>query len=293
MLELLALLSTPEAWIAFAVLTLMEIVLGIDNIVFITILCGRLPREKQLFARRLGLAVALVSRLGLLLTISWIMKLQEPFFEIAGRGISGKDLILIGGGIFLIYKATHEIFENVERPAEHQPQSVGDDMGDAAAREAEGNARRLMLSIVGQVVVLDIVFSLDSVITAVGMASHVEIMIAAMVLAVVVMLIFAGPVGDFIQTHPSVRVLALAFLILIGVMLVIEGWGDPHSVVPPCACTPDGQPIVPVVDEAHGGGHGLGMKGYIYAAMGFALFIELLNMRMRSRLDRLKGRAEA
>jgi predicted tellurium resistance membrane protein TerC len=233
------LLSNPEAWVSLLVLALMEIVLGIDNIVFITILCGRLPKERQLGARRLGLGVALVSRLALLLTISWVMRLKETLFHFVVDW-TGKDLILVGGGIFLLYKATHEIYVNVEHP------EAGDDKGE----DGKPKPRKVSyVGIIAQVMVLDIVFSLDSVITAVGMAKHVEVMIVAMIIAVGVMMLFAGPIGNFIEAHPSVRLLALAFLVLIGVMLLVEGTGGHVS------------------------------KGYIYAAMGFSLFVQLLNVR--------------
>jgi len=241
----LELLSDPQAWASLAVLTLMEIVLGIDNIVFITILCGRLPKERQLSARRVGLGVALVSRLGLLLAIAWVMHLTQPLFTLVVQW-SGKDLILFGGGLFLLYKSATEIYENVEHPGENEPPASKDPDGPGPKTVSFGG-------IVLQVMVLDIVFSLDSVITAVGMAEHVPVMIAAMVIAVGVMMIFAGPVGDFIEEHPSVRVLALAFLTLIGVMLIAEGTGQHVS------------------------------KGYIYSAMGFSLLVQMLNMRMEKR----------
>ncbi len=235
------LITSPEAWLAFAVLALMETVLGIDNIVFITILTGRLPKEKQLPARRLGLVVALVSRLVLLGTLSWVMQLKNELFTL-GKPWSGKDLILFGGGLFLLYKATKEIYENVEHPG-------GDEAKDA---HALGKAVS-MGSILVQIMLLDIVFSLDSVITAVGMAEDIRIMVAAVLVAVGVMLVFAGPIGDFVNDNPSVRVLALAFLVLIGAMLVMESTGAHVS------------------------------KGYIYSAMGFSLFVQLLNMRMDTR----------
>ena len=246
---MLELLSDPQAWISLAVLSVMEIILGIDNIAFISILCGRLPKEQQPSARRLGLGVALLARLGLLGAITWVMRLTEPLFELV-RPWSGKDLILVSGGIFLLYKATHEIYENVERPGEHQPQHSGAHIAEAKSKKNQ------YASIIFQVMLLDIVFSLDSVITAVGMAEHVPVMVVAMLIAVGVMMIFAGPIGDFIIAHPSVRVLALAFLLLIAVALVMEGTGAHVS------------------------------KGYIYAAMAFSLGIELLNMRMRSRVQR-------
>ncbi|MBX7078843.1 MAG: TerC family protein [Nannocystaceae bacterium] len=248
---MIELLTDPEVYVSLAVLSVMEIVLGIDNIVFITILCGRLPRERQLGARRLGLFMALFSRLGLLLTISWVMHLQDPVFTLV-REFSGKDLILIGGGLFLLYKATHEIFVNVEHPGQHKAE-VEDDADRAKANRV---GMGMFVSIIVQVMILDIVFSLDSVITAVGMAKHIPVMIGAMIIAVLVMMIFAGPVGDFIERHPSVRVLALAFLVLIAVMLVAEGTGAHVS------------------------------KGYVYSAMGFSLFVQILNLRIDARSRR-------
>ncbi len=247
---MIELLSSPEAWVSLLVLSLMEVVLGIDNIVFITILCGRLPREQQLSARRAGLFVALFARLALLSTISWIMHLEQTLFTL-GVDWTGKRLILALGGLFLLYKATREIYENVEIPEEHG-QSLGSGAAQAARRGAPTYA-----GIIVQIMILDIVFSLDSVITAVGMAEDIEVMVAAMLIAVGVMIIFAGPLGDFIEDHPSVRVLALAFLMLIGVMLVVEGTGQHVS------------------------------KGYIYSAMGFSLFVQMLNLRMdRKRRER-------
>ena len=243
---MLELLTSPEAWISLVVLSAMEIVLGIDNIAFITILCARLPAEQQRGARRLGLGVALLSRLGLLSVISFVMRLTEPLFTL-GRPWTGKDLILCGGGVFLLYKATHEIYENVERPEEHQPQHVAPQIRKRGASYA---------SIIFQVMLLDIVFSLDSVITAVGMAEHIPVMVLAMLIAVGVMVVFAGPIGDFIIRRPSVRILALSFLVLIAVALLMEGTGAHVS------------------------------KGYIYASMAFSLVIELLNVRRQSRAQR-------
>ena len=252
--KILPLLSDPEAYVSLLVLSLMEIVLGIDNIVFITILTGRLPKDKQLGARRLGLTVALVTRLGLLTAISWVMRLQDTLFTLVVP-ISGKDLILIGGGLFLLYKATHEIFVNVEHPEQHT-QEVAQDADQAVKGKRTGGGA--FFGIILQIMILDIVFSLDSVITAVGMAKHVPIMIVAMLIAVGVMLWFAGPIGDFIQNHPSVRILALAFLVLIGVMLIVEGTGGHVS------------------------------KGYIYSAMGFSLFVQMLNIRMDARARKVQ-----
>jgi predicted tellurium resistance membrane protein TerC len=253
---MMELLTSPEAWVSLLVLSVMEIVLGIDNIVFITILCGRLPPAQQVKARRLGLAVALISRLVLLLAISWVMRLQDELFTLVIPW-TGKSLILALGGLFLVYKATREIYDNVEAPGEHGG-SIGTDAALAVHRPKVSFA-----GIIVQVMILDIVFSLDSVITAVGMAEHIEVMVVAILIAVSVMMIFAGAVGDFIQNHPSVRVLALAFLVLIGVMLVIEGTGGHVS------------------------------KGYIYSAMGFSLFVQMLNLRMDAKRRRLARQAAA
>jgi len=222
--------------IALATLSLLEIVLGIDNIVFLSILSAKLPPEQRAKGRRVGLALAMLMRIGLLLSLSWVMRLVDPLFAPFGHAFSGKDLILLGGGLFLIGKATFEIHERLEGP-EHGP-----NLGSGAASFG---------SIIVQIMLLDIVFSLDSVITAVGMAQQIWVMITAVVLAVAAMMLFAGAVSDFVERHPTIKVLALSFLILIGVMLVVEGMGG-H------------------VD-----------KGYIYFAMAFSLGVELLNLRMR------------
>jgi predicted tellurium resistance membrane protein TerC len=234
---MIELLGRADTWIALATLSAMEVVLGIDNIVFISILAGRLPRSEQGRARRLGLAVALLTRLGLLFAITWVMRLTRDLFSVAGVGFSGRDLILLGGGLFLIAKATFEIHDKLEvrRPPEEQPPGGGS----------------AFAFVIGQIAVLDIVFSLDSVITAVGMAQHLPVMVAAMVIAVGVMLVFAGPVGDFVERHPTMKILALSFLILIGVMLVAESLGREIE------------------------------RGYVYFAMAFAFGVELLNLRMR------------
>ena len=246
--------ASPEAWVSLGVLALLEIVLGIDNIVFITILTSRLPREKRLMARRLGLGVAMVSRLLLLLAIGWVMRLQDRLFHVV-IDWSGKDLILLGGGLFLLYKATREIYENVEHPE-------GGVEGTGAERVPK--TRAVLSSVVLQIMVLDVVFSLDSVITAVGMAKHIPVMMAAVILAVIVMMAFAGPVGDFVQDNPSVRILALAFLVLIGSMLIMEATGQHVS------------------------------KGYIYSAMGFSLFVQVLVMRRSSKVRKSRlGRTPA
>ena len=229
------LLVQPETWISLATLTAMEVVLGIDNVVFLTILTGRLPPGQQPSARRLGLAFALVTRLGLLFAISWVMGLTAPLFALFAHQVSGRDLILLGGGLFLMAKATFEIHEKLETSG-HAPAPTG---------------RGVYWLVIAQVAVLDLVFSLDSVITAVGMARHLPVMVAAMLLAVGVMLVFAGAVGRFVERHPTMKMLALSFLILIGVMLVAEGFGQ-H------------------ID-----------KGYIYFAMAFSLLVELLYLKLR------------
>lgn len=238
--------ATTEAWISLATLALLEIVLGIDNLVFISILAGRLPEDKRPLARRLGLALALVSRLALLASISWLMRLDTALFEAFGQPMSGRDLILVGGGLFLIAKATLEIYDKVEAPKDEE----------SSAPSALGSG---FVPVLLQIMVLDIVFSLDSVITAVGMVDELVIMAAAIVLAVLVMLIFANPVGDFVEGHPSIKILALSFLVLIGVLLLAEGTGRHFE------------------------------KGYVYFAMSFALAIEMLNMRYRSRSRRRRA----
>jgi predicted tellurium resistance membrane protein TerC len=236
----LALLSDPDTYVSLLTLTAMEIVLGIDNIVFISILSGKLPEHERGKARRLGLLLALVMRLGLLFALSWVMGLTAPLFSVFDRGISGRDLILLAGGAFLVAKSTHEIYEKLE--VEGETGTAGDERGS-------GRFGFILL----QILALDIVFSLDSVITAVGMAQHIAVMMVAMVLAVGFMLVFAGAIGDFVNRHPSMKILALSFLLLIGVMLVAEGFGQHIS------------------------------KGYIYVAMAFSLCVELLNMRLRKR----------
>ena len=234
---MMELLTDPQAWLAFLSLAALEIVLGIDNIVFIAITASRLPAEKQALAYRLGLGGAMVTRIGLLLAITWVMGLVEPLFTVLGEEISGRDLILLVGGLFLIGKSVHEIYENVEKVEDLET--------------GVGTKVMSLLSAVVQISVLDLIFSLDSVITAVGVVDHVEIMIAAVVAAVIVMLVFAKPVGNFVNNNPSMKILALSFLLLIGVLLTADGLG--HHVP----------------------------KGYIYFAMGFALLVELLNMRFR------------
>jgi predicted tellurium resistance membrane protein TerC len=222
---------------SLATLVSLEIVLGIDNVIFIAILSGRLPREQQPKARQLGIGMAVITRVLLLLSLSWVMGLTRPLFAVAGFAVSGKQLILVLGGLFLIGKSTYEIHDKLE--------------GEEHAARAGGSAA--MASVIVQIMLIDMVFSLDSVITAVGMTSHVPIMIVAVLAAAAVMLIFAGPISDFVHRHPTIKVLALAFLILIGVMLVAEGLGQHIN------------------------------KGYIYFAMAFSLLVELVNMRLRAK----------
>lgn len=237
---MIELFSTPEAWISLATLAALEIVLGIDNIVFITIVAGRLPPEKQHGARRLGLALALITRLLLLASLKWVMGLSTPLFTVLGHAVTGRDVILITGGLFLIVKATVEIYDKVE--AAHP----------AAQAAGAAKAGATMAAVLIQIMLLDVVFSLDSVITAIGMVDELAIMVIAVILAIVVMIVFAGPVGDFVERHPSIKILALAFLVMIGILLVAEGTGRHVE------------------------------KGYIYFGMAFALVIELLNMRYRA-----------
>jgi len=239
-------LLDPNIWIAFSMLTMLEIVLGVDNIIFISILVGRLPQQMRDRARRLGLSLAMISRLLLLASLSWVMSLKAELFSVLGQGISGRDLVLLGGGLFLLYKASHEIFIEVEAPEEDAPPAT-----DAATLKAAGN--KLFWAIIGQIAVIDIVFSLDSVITAVGMVDNLSVMAAAVIAAVGVMLFAAKPIGEFVDNHPSVKVLALAFLVMVGMVLVGEAF-DMH---------------VP--------------KGYIYTAMAFSLAVEALNIRARKK----------
>ena len=236
---MLELLSNPDAWIALVTLTLLEVVLGIDNIVFIAILASRLPVEKQGIAYRLGLIGAMVTRIALLLMINWVMSLTRPLFDVIGHPFSGRDLILLGGGLFLIAKSAQEMYDKVE----------GVEQEDIAGWFSS------LPGIIGQIMILDIIFSLDSVITAVGMAEDIEIMVAAVVIAIVVMLLFAKQIGDFVNRHPSMKILALSFLLLIGVLLTAEGLGQHIN------------------------------KGYIYFAMAFALAVELLNIRYRKKQE--------
>jgi predicted tellurium resistance membrane protein TerC len=236
-------IADPNAWVALATLTALEIVLGVDNIIFISILVGRLPPEKRDLARRLGLSLAMGSRILLLLSLAWIMRLTEPLFSVFGRGVSGRDLILIGGGLFLLWKSVHEIHNSLE--------GDNDEGNDGSAAAAAGAS---FAGVLVQIAVIDIVFSLDSVITAVGLADDVMVMVVAIVAAVAVMMFAAKPIGEFVDTHPTIKILALAFLVLVGVTLIGEGFG---------AHLP---------------------KGYIYFAMAFSFAVEMINIRMRKRL---------
>jgi predicted tellurium resistance membrane protein TerC len=229
-------LSSPEAWIALVTLTVLEIVLGVDNIVFISILAGKLPRRQQARARVLGLGIAMATRILLLLSLTWVMGLTRPLFAVFAHDISGRDLILLAGGLFLLWKSTTEIHERLE---------------GAKEGHAGGKAAHSFGGVLIQIGLLDIVFSLDSVITAVGMANSVAVMIAAIMIAVVFMMFTSGAVSDFVDRHPTIKMLALSFLLLIGMALVAEGF---HQEIP---------------------------KGYIYFAMGFSVFVEMLNLRAR------------
>jgi len=231
-------LASPEAWVALATLTALEIVLGIDNIIFLSILVGRLPEHQRAFARRTGLGLAMLTRLALLFSLSWVMQLTHPFFSILGQPISGRDLILIGGGLFLLVKATLEIHNTME--------GVEDEV------QVKGGGSGLMMVLI-QIAILDIVFSLDSVITAVGLVSQVSLMAVAIILAVGVMLFAAKAIGDFVDAHPSIKILALAFLVVVGVTLLVEGF-EVH---------------VP--------------KSLIYFSMAFSLTVEMLNIKMRKK----------
>ncbi len=232
-------LTDPNTWIALATLTVLEIVLGIDNIVFISVLTGKLPPEQRALGRTIGLTLALGMRILLLLTLTWVIGLTAPLFTIAGLEFSGRDLILIGGGLFLLAKATTEIHGSLE--------------GEEPGADGAGPVAAGFRSTIVQIVLIDAVFSLDSIITAVGLAQELGVMIAAVVIAIVVMLVAAGPLSKFVEEHPTVKMLALSFLLLIGFSLVAEGF-DVH---------------VP--------------KGYIYFAMGFSVFVEFLNLRLRGR----------
>ena len=244
-------LLDPNIWIALAMLTALEIVLGVDNIIFISILVGRLPPQQRDSARRLGLGFAMFSRLALLFSLSWVMGLTETLFTAVGNEISGRDLVLLLGGLFLLYKATHEIFVEVEAR----------ELDGPGAPSAAAAAHGVFWGIIAQIAVIDIVFSLDSVITAVGMVSQIWVMVAAVVVSVGVMMFAAKPIGDFVDRHPSVKVLALAFLVMVGMTLTAEAF-DIH---------------VP--------------KGFIYSAMAFSLAVEALNIRARAKRRALSNAA--
>lgn len=235
-------ITDPQSWIAFLTLLALEIVLGIDNIIFISILAGKLPAEQQSRARIIGLGLALFIRVALLFSLSWVIGLTAPLFSVVGQEISGRDLILIGGGLFLLGKATYEIHDSLE----------GEE-GHASRRVAAS-----FISVIIQIILLDAVFSLDSVITAIGMVDHVGLMISAVVVAIAFMMVFAAPVSGFVTRHPTIKMLALSFLLLIGLTLIVEAF-EIH---------------IP--------------KGYIYFAMGFSVFVELLNLRLRKRAQPIK-----
>jgi predicted tellurium resistance membrane protein TerC len=235
--SIITLLSDPQIWIAFATLTLLELVLGIDNIIFISILVDKLPKAQQELARKIGLFMAMFMRIGLLFILSWIVGLTEPFFTVFGKAISGRDLILILGGLFLIWKSTGEIHESLEGVQAHTSSAVKATFG----------------AVTVQIMVVDMVFSLDSIITAVGMVDELAVMVAAVVVSVGLMMLFASGIGRFVSDHPTIKMLALAFLVVVGVVLVAEGFG--HHVP----------------------------KGYVYFAMAFSLGVELLNIWMRKR----------
>jgi predicted tellurium resistance membrane protein TerC len=230
-------IADPQIWIAFLTLAVLELVLGIDNVIFISILSGKLPEKDQKRARLIGLSLALIMRVILLFSLTWVMGLVEPLFTVIGHTVSGRDLILLVGGMFLIFKSTHEIHGSLE----------GSD-GDSSRKTYAG-----FTGVIIQIMLLDIVFSLDSVITAIGMVSNVWIMIAAVVVSIIAMMLFAGSIGAFVQRHPTVKMLALAFLLLIGVTLIAEGMHQHIS------------------------------KGYIYFAMAFSVFVEVLNIRLRKK----------
>jgi predicted tellurium resistance membrane protein TerC len=230
-------MTSAEGWIALLTLTVLEIVLGIDNIVFISILAGKLPQDQRARARRVGLSLAMLLRIGLLLSITWVMRLTTPLVVVVGQDISGRDLILIVGGLFLIAKSTHEIHDKLEGEEGHASAKVVASFG----------------AVIIQILLLDIVFSLDSVITAVGMAEDIVVMVLAVVIAVGVMLVSSSAIGEFVERHPTIKMLALSFLLLIGVSLMAEGFDQD----------------IP--------------KGYIYFAMGFSVFVEMINLRVRAR----------
>lgn len=232
---MIELLADPQIWIAFFTLTALELVLGIDNIIFISILVDKLPKEKQEFTRRLGLFLAMFMRIGLLLTLSWIVGMTQPLFSVLGADFSGRDLVLLAGGLFLLYKSVGEIHETLE----------------GAAGGTQSVIKSTFAGIVLQIVVIDLVFSLDSIITAVGMVDEIAVMVAAVVVSVGLMMFFARPIGNFVSAHPTIKMLALSFLVVVAVVLIAEGFG--HHVP----------------------------KGYIYSAMAFSVVVEMLNIRLR------------
>ncbi len=231
------LITSPEAWIAFATLTALELVLGIDNIIFISILVDKLPPEKREIARRIGLFMAMFMRIGLLLVLSWIVGLVEPMLTVLGHDVSGRDAILLLGGLFLIWKSTTEIHQTLE----------------GAENQQASQSRNTLFSVIFQIMLIDLVFSLDSIITAVGMVDQVEIMIAAVITSVALMMVFARGIGEFVSNHPTIKMLALSFLVVVGVVLIAEGF-EHH---------------IP--------------KGYVYFAMAFSVCVEMLNIRLRKK----------
>lgn len=237
---MLELLADPQTWIAFATLTALELVLGIDNVIFISILVDKLPPARREFARKIGLFAAMFMRIGLLLVLAWIVGLTEPMFSVLGKGFSGRDLVLLLGGLFLLWKSVGEIHQTLEGAHEQQKRSAYASFG----------------AIIVQIMLIDIVFSLDSIITAVGMVDEVAVMIAAVIVSVALMMLFAGTIGRFVSAHPTIKMLALSFLVAIGVVLIAESFGT-H---------------VP--------------KGYIYSAMAFSVIVEMLNLRLRKRSTR-------
>jgi len=237
---MLDLLTDPHAWMALVTLTVLELVLGIDNIIFISILVDKLPEERREFARKLGLFIAMFMRIGLLMVLAWIVGLTAPLITVAGQEISGRDMILIAGGLFLIWKSAGEIHQALEGEEGHSSNTV----------------KATFSAVILQIMLVDMVFSLDSIITAVGMVNELPVMVAAVIASVSLMMLFAGPIGRFVSNHPSIKILALAFLVAIGVVLIADGFG--HHIP----------------------------KGYIYTAMGFALVVELINIRMRAKTSR-------
>ena len=232
-------ITQPETWIAFVTLVTLELVLGVDNVIFISILAGKLPLSEQARARTTGIMLAVITRVLLLLSLSWIIGLTEPLFSVFDFEISGRDLVLFAGGLFLLWKSTHEIHQKLE----------------GVEGQASAKVRASFVSVIVQIMLLDVVFSLDSVITAVGMVNEIVVMIFAVIAAAVVMVFVAGPIGDFVEHHPTIKMLALSFLLMIGFTLIVEGL---HQHIP---------------------------KGYIYFAMGFSVFVETLNLRMRAKTE--------